>query len=301
MEQSAVASDAAAPIAKDKEHHPFTIQPLDSVMGAEITGIDLAEPFDDSVRDGILDALLAHHILVFRDQELNPDQQLAYTERFGEVEWHVARGYDGKKSPLVHTVSNLGPDGKPTKTPRSLGNFFWHTDKSYHDIPSLATLLHAKQLPPSGGSTQFANMYLAYEALPDEMKDQIADLRAVHSWEASRRNTFSPPATEEQKQERPLVTHPIVRTHPDTGRKLLYIGIHTSHIEGMPEGEGRALLYRLLDFASQPRFVHTHKWRLGDLVMWDNRCLVHRATGDFEMSKYPRVLHRTVIRGSVPY
>ncbi|MCG8547781.1 MAG: TauD/TfdA family dioxygenase, partial [Alphaproteobacteria bacterium] len=122
-----------------------------------------------------------------------------------------------------------------------------------------------------------------------------------HSWEASRRNTFSPPATEEQKQERPPVTHPIVRTHPDTGRKLLYIGIHTSHIEGMPEGEGRALLYRLLDFASQPRFVHTHKWRLGDLVMWDNRCLVHRAAGDFEMGKYPRVLHRTVIRGSVPY
>lgn len=301
MEQSAVASDAAAPVAKDKERHPFTIQPLDSVMGAEITGIDLAEPFDDSVRGSILDALLAHHILVFRDQDLNPDQQLAYTERFGEVEWHVARGYDGKKSPLVHVVSNLDPEGKPTKTPRSLGNFFWHTDKSYHEVPSLATLLHAVQLPPNGGSTQFTNMYAAYEALPEEMRERIAGYHAEHSWEVSRANTFSRPASEEEKQERPPVVHPIVRTHPVTGRKLLYIGHHTSHIVELPYGDGRALLYQLLDFATLPHRTYTHRWLPGDLVMWDNRCLLHRGMRDFDMTRYPRVLHRTVLKGSKPY
>ena len=155
--------------------------------------------------------------------------------------------------------------------------------------------------PPEGGGTQFANMHLAYEALPDALKEKIAGLHAVHSWEANRANTFNRPATEAEKKERPPVAHPIVRTHPDTGRKLLYIGTHTSHIDGMPVAEGRALLYQLLDFATQPRFQYTHYWKQGQVVMWDNRCLLHRAAGDFEMDKHPRLLHRTVIRGTKPY
>lgn len=280
---------------------PFTVTPAGRVMGAELGGIDLSQPFDDTVRDAILDALNAHHILIFPDQDLSKDAQAAFTKRFGEVEQHVARNYEGKPFGDVHLVSNLGPDGTPTKTPRTHGNFFWHTDKSYHDIPSLSTILHAITVPPEGGGTQFANMHLAYETLPDAMKEKIAGLRAVHSWEASRDNTFNKPATEESKKERPPVVHPMVRTHPDTGRKLLYIGTHTSHIDGMPVAEGRALLYQLLDFATQPRFQYTHYWKQGQVVMWDNRCLLHRAAADFEMDKHPRVLHRTVIRGTKPY
>lgn len=280
---------------------PFTVTPMGRVMAAEIAGIDLSKPFDDSIRDAILDALNTHQILIFPDQGLSKDAQIAFTMRFGDLEQHVARNYDGKTFGDVHLVSNLDPEGKPTKTPRSSGNYFWHTDKSYHEIPSLSTILHAIEVPPEGGGTQFANMQLAYEALPDEAKERIAGLRAVHSWEASRNNTFNRPATEQQKKERPPVVHPMVRTHPGTGRKTLYIGTHTSHIEGMPVGEGRALLYQLLDFATHPRFQYTHYWEKGQVVMWDNRCLLHRATADFEMDKYKRLLHRTVVRGTKPY
>jgi taurine dioxygenase len=280
---------------------PFIVTPVGRVMGAKISGVDLSKPFDDAVRDAILDALNAHQVLIFPDQDLSKEAQVAFTMRFGEMEQHVARNYDGKTFGDVHLVSNLDPEGNPTKTPRSSGNFFWHTDKSYHEIPSLSTILHAIKIPPEGGGTQFANMQLAYEALPEEMKERIAGLRAVHSWEASRNNTFNRPATEEQKKERPPVVHPMVRTHPGTGRKTLYVGTHTSHVEGMPVGEGRALLYQLLDFATHPRFQYTHYWKEGQVVMWDNRCLLHRAAADFEMDKYTRLLYRTVVRGTKPY
>jgi alpha-ketoglutarate-dependent taurine dioxygenase len=184
---------------------------------------------------------------------------------------------------LVHIVNNLDAKGKPTKTPHTHGNYYWHTDKSYHEIPSLATLLHAVVLPPSGGDTQFANTRMAYDALPEHRKREIADLWVVHSWEVSRRNTKNKPATAEEIRDRPPVRHPLVRTHPDTGDKTLY------------------MLQNLLEHTEQPQFIYTHKWLPGDLVMWDNRCLLHRAVANFDMDAHPRVLHRTVIRGSKPF
>lgn len=277
------------------------VRRLSDVMGAEVIGANLSKPLTCSLKAAILDAFLEHHLLAFRDQNLSPEQQHAFTTNFGEIEEHVARLPDGEKLPLVHVVNNLDKDGVPTAKPHSTGNYFWHTDKSYHAVPSLATLLHALELPPEGGDTLFINTYLAYETLAPERQEQLADLRAIHSWEASRRNTGNMPATEQQKRERPPVSHPVVRTHPQTGRKLLYIGIHTSHIEGMPEVEGKALLDELLEHASQPDHVYRHKWRQGDLCMWDNRCLLHRADSNYDMSKHRRVLHRTVVRGTVPY
>ncbi|MDA0657041.1 MAG: TauD/TfdA family dioxygenase [Proteobacteria bacterium] len=276
------------------------IRPIGRVAGAEIVGLDLSQPFGDDIRDAIMAALNEYHVLSFPDQQITKDQQLAFTERFGEVEGHVSRTYEGKASPLVHMVSNLDQDGKPTKTPRSHGNYFWHTDKSYHDLPSLASMLYAVEIPPFGGATQFANMVMAYDELMPEMKEKIQGLRVVHSWEQSRKNSFNTPATPEQIAERPPVSHPIVRTHPDTGEKGVYIGIHASHIEGMDWHEGREILYRLTDLVTQPRFVYTHEWKKNELVIWDNRCLMHRATGDFPQDVYPRVLHRTVVRGTKP-
>ena len=137
--------------------------------------------------------------------------------------------------------------------PDSVGNYAWHTDKSYHAAPSLMTMLHALELPPRGGDTEFANTAAGYAALPEATKREVADLKVEHSWEASRRNLGAGPITEEQKQERPPVTHPLVRTHPDTGVKSLYLGLHTSHVLGMPPAEGRALLDRLLAHTTQPR------------------------------------------------
>ena len=280
---------------------PFTVRPVGRLMAAEIGGLDLAQPFDDGVRDVLRAALNEHKILVFPGQTLSKEAQVAFTCRFGEPEGHVARDYDGKPFGTVHIVSNLGRDGKPTATPRANGNYFWHTDKSYHDVPSFATILHAIKVPPEGGGTQFADMNRAYDALPDSLKEKIASLRCVHSWEASRANTFYKLATPEEIAERPPVVHPMVRTHPETGRKGLYIGKHTSHIEGMAVGDGRALLYQLLDFATRPEFLYTHPWQAGDLVMWDNRGLLHRASADYDMACHERLLHRTVVRGTRPY
>ena len=279
----------------------LNVRQIGRVAGAEIPGLDLSKPFGDDVRDAILAALNEHHVLSFPDQNLTDEEQTAFTKRFGEIEGHVAHDHDGKPFPLVHVVSNLDPSGKPTATPRSHGNYFWHSDKSYHDIPSLATILYAIEVPPYGGATQFANMQMAYDELLPEMKEIIEGLNVVHSWEQSRRNSMNKPATQEQIDARPPVTHPIVRTHPDTGKKGVYIGVHASHIDGMEWHEGREILYRLTDLVTQPRFIYTHEWQKNELVMWDNRCLMHRATGDFPQDVYPRVLHRTVIRGTKPY
>ena len=274
---------------------------LTPAAGAAVTGADLSQPLLPALRETILAAFREHHVLVFRDQDLDKEAQLAFTRQFGEIEDHVARHSAGDRYGLVHTVTNIGADGLPTMKLQQVGNYHWHTDKSYHAVPSLMTLLHAKELPRAGGDTQFANMAMAYAALPKETKQRIAPLRAVHSWAASRRRAGAPPPSEIEMRERPPVDHPLVRTHPETGAKTLYIGNHASHIQGMPEAEGEALLLELLQHATQPQFVYTHHWRPGDLVMWDNRCLLHRALANYEMTKERRVLHRTVVTGSVPF
>jgi alpha-ketoglutarate-dependent taurine dioxygenase len=284
----------------DQRHWPFALNRISDVAGAEITGLDLSQPITRETADAILHALETYHILVFRDQNLTKDQQYNFTLNFGEIEGHVGLLANGEKYPVVHTVTNLDEKtGKPTETPTTHGNYFWHTDKSYHDIPSLLTMLHAIQVPPTGGDTMFANMIMAYDALSDDEKRSLEGLRAVHSWEASRRNTGNRPATEEQKRERPPVSHPIIRTHPN-GRKSLYLGIHIGHVEGMDYDEGRALMADLLERATAEPFVYRHQWRKADLTMWDNRVLLHRADRNFEMAVHPRVLHRTVVRGTVP-
>jgi alpha-ketoglutarate-dependent taurine dioxygenase len=274
---------------------------LSPAGGVAITGADLSRPLSPALRDAVLTAFHDHHILVFRDQDLSQDEQLTFTLQFGEIEEHVARHSAAARYGLVHLVTNVGDDGQPTSKLTQVGNYLWHTDKSYHAVPSLMTLLHAKELPPEGGDTQFANMAMAYEALPEATKRQIDELRAVHSWAASRRRAGARPPSEIEMRERPPVDHPLVRTHPVTGAKTLYIGNHASHILGMPEAEGDALLLELLEHATQPQFIYTHHWREGDLVMWDNRCLLHRALANYEMTRHRRVLHRTVVTGTAPF
>jgi taurine dioxygenase len=283
------------------ELDPSVTQPLEAVGGIEVTGIDLSLPLTAARREEILALFRDHPILVFRDQRLTKQQQYDFTLNFGEIEGlHVGRHTDGDRYAAVHTVSNLDLDGNPSATLRDRGNYFWHSDKSYHEVPSLMTMLHAVELPPAGGETQFANTAMAYDELNPTTKYRVRGMRAVHSWEASRIQSGSPPATEAQKAERPPVEHPIVRVHPDTGRPALYLGNHASHITGMPAYQGKALLRALLDHATRPDFVYSHAWRQGDLVLWDNRCLVHRALRHPGMGDHRRVLHRTVVKGTVP-
>jgi alpha-ketoglutarate-dependent taurine dioxygenase len=274
---------------------------LEDFGGLEIDDMDLSQPLTEAGRERLLAAFAAHPVLVFRGQKLTKDQQYAFTLNFGEIEGaHVNRLIDAKNYTPVHTVSNLDSEGNPSEVLRERGNYYWHSDKSYHAVPSLMTMLHAVELPPKGGETQFANTAKAYAALPEEDKALVAALRAIHSWEASRIQSNSRPATAEQMAERPPVDHPVVRTHPDTGAKVLYLGNHASHIVGWPLEQGQVLMRRLLAHATQAPFVYTHRWRQGDLVLWDNRCSVHRALPHEAMGTHRRVLHRTVVKGTVP-
>jgi taurine dioxygenase len=271
-------------------------------LGIEFRGLDLGKPLTDTHKARVVSAYRDHHLVVFRDQDLSKPAQIAFSQQLGAFELPVNKDYLGVDYPELHVVNNLDPAGRPQSLEdiANKGNFFWHTDASYMRRPSSLTLLYAVTLPRSGGDTMFANLRAAYEALPDSMKARIASLRVVHSWEQSRINSNSRPATEDERRKAPPVSHPLVRTHPETGNKALYLGNHTSHIEDMPLEEGRALLKELLEHATQPQFVYRHKWLPGDLVMWDNRCLVHKATADFDMGKEPRILHRTVLQGTVP-
>jgi alpha-ketoglutarate-dependent 2,4-dichlorophenoxyacetate dioxygenase len=281
---------------------PDETRSLPEIGGIEITGVDLSADLSPERKDWLVRTFRAHPVIVFRDQDLTKEQQYAFTLTFGEIEGrHVGRLTDSVKYTPVHTVSNIGPDGNPSAPKRERGNYYWHTDKSYHDVPSLLTMLHGVEIPSRGGETQFANTAMAYADLDEATKQRLTGLRAVHSWERSRVQSFSELASEEQKRERPPVDHPVARTHPDTGEKALYLGNHSSHILGWPEAEGYALLRWLESFATQPAFVFSHQWRKGDLVMWDNRRTLHRALPHQDMDKERRVLHRTVVKGTVPY
>ena len=211
---------------------------------------------------------------------------------FGEIEPSGQPG--SKRHAVAHVISNLDKDGNPVDRSASpVSNYRWHTDKSWHAVPPLLTMLYAAELPPEGGDTEFANTLLGYAALPEETKHRIAGLRVVFCWGSSGGESMM------AIRKDPPVDHPLVRT--DTGRKALYLGNHAWHIRGMPEAEGAALLAILLEHTTQSQFVYTHRWRKGDLVMWDNRCLLHRAVANYQMGKYRRILHRSVVRGTVPF
>lgn len=293
--------NAAASSQTDTDETTLIVTPLSEFTGAECTGVQLG-----SLKPGeweqLKQAYGIYSILVVRDQKLSKADQIAFSQRFGELELPIRADYLGKDYPALHVVSNLGKDGKPNPKAalENPGNFFWHTDASYMQRPASTTLLYAIEIPPSGGDTLFANMHAAYDALSKETKQRIDGLRAVHSWEQSRYNSGSRPASAEEIAAAPPVAHPLVRAHPKTGRKGLYQGNHISHIEGMPTEEGRALLAQLLDHTTQPQFVYRHKWQAGDIVIWDNRSLLHKASDDFDMGGYVRRLHRTVVQGDMP-
>ena len=263
-----------------------SIERLAPAGGVRVTAVDLSLPLTPALKDAIVDAFLAHHVVVFPDQRLTREQQFAFTANFGEVEVHGAHRGETKRYGVAHVMSNLDADGNPAIRVSRAANYHWHTDKPYHPAPPLLTTLYAVEVPPAGGDTEFANTTLAYDALPDETKQRIAGLRVVF------RPAFD--------GSRPAVDHPLVRSHPDTGRKALYLGNHSSHIQGLPEAEGAALLAELLEHATQQQFIYVHRWRVGHLIMWDNRCLLHRVVAGEAMGRYRRVMHRSVVRGTVP-
>ena len=273
----------------------FTINALSPRLAAEVVGLDLRHPLRPSVRQAVYDAFVRYHVLCFRDQTLTPDEQIAFTEQFGTLERHTLRNR-GTGNPLVHTVTNLDASGKPSG---KVASTRWHTDKSFRELPSMATILHAIAMPPEGGDTLFADMEAAYDALPVDRKAALDGVRVVHSWELSlAKNGIT--ISREEAADAPPMAHPLVRVHPDTGRRSLFMGEHASHFDGRPMEEGRAALAELEAHATGEAFLYRHHWRPGDMLMWDNRCLLHRADPNFDAAFHPRVLHRTCLRGTTP-
>ena len=263
-------------------------------MGAEVIGVDLRKPLNKTTKACIYEAFLKYQLLVFRNQDLNKSEQVSFTEQFGTLERHTLTNKGQSDSPFVHIVTNLDEHGHPTGKVKST---LWHSDKSFREAPSMATLLHAKCLPPNGGDTCFANMYAAYEALPDETKDELRDKKVIHSWELSREN-IGRKLSQKEIDDAPPMTHPLVREHPETRRQCLFLGMHASHIEGQNILKSRLKIEALEKHATNENFIFRHRWRDGDLLMWDNRCLLHRADPNFDATQHPRVMHRTCLRGT---
>ena len=281
----------------------ITIRKLTPVFGAEITGVDLTR-LDDTTFEHIEDAFETYSVLVFPNQNLDDDAQIAFSRRFGELEktqGHIANNFQVKH---VSEITNLDPDGKlmGPDDPRvlyRLGQRNWHSDSSFKRVPAKASLLHARKLPPDGGDTQFASLRAAYDALPEARKRELEDKVAIHHYAYSRRNGGYALTNEAEDKRFPPVPQAMIRANPVNGRKALYVGSHASHIRGMPEQEGRALLKELLDFATQDQFTYLHHWKVGDLVMYDNRAALHRAR-PYKITEHPRILHRTTVMGEGP-
>ena len=279
------------------------IRPFDAPCGAEVRGLDLSRPLSDDDFARIHRAHLDHHVLVFRDMAITPAQQIAFSRRFGPLQIHVLNQFQLAGQPEILVISNIREDGKPI----GLGDagHYWHSDLSYVAQPSLGSMLHAQELPAEGGDTLFANQHRAWDALPARLKAAVEGLRAEHwylcKYEALRaRNPWRPVLTPAQMAAVAPVAHPVARTHPETGRKGLFVSEHfTTRLLGVPEDEGAALLAELFEHAARPEFVYRHPWQPGDMVFWDNRSLLHLAAGTPDHLR--RRLHRTTIEGDRPF
>ena len=279
---------------------PFAIRPLTPKLGARIIGVDLARGVDDALFRSIHQAFLQYQVLLFGTQDLPPARQVEFARHFGEVQIHVMNQYRADGHPELYRLSNLDENGNPNGKHPDKGTLAWHTDGSWRRVTGQATIIYAEVVAGEGGETHFCDMYGAYERLSPEWKKRIANLLAVHNLDFSRtRRHGEDPMTEAQRREVPPVDHPIVRTHPDTERKCLFLGDHAEYIVGMDYGAGRALIDELNALAVHPDLTYEHRWTPGELIVWDNRCVMHRAT-PYDPATQARVVRRCTVLGEIP-
>jgi alpha-ketoglutarate-dependent 2,4-dichlorophenoxyacetate dioxygenase len=276
------------------------VTPLTEVFAAEIAGVDIARPVDDATWAEIRAAFEEHSVLVFRRARLDDETQVAFSRRFGALE--ITRSMNPAAGTPFARQSNLDiktggvipPDDR--RMVYQLANMLWHSDSSFKALPSLCSLLSARIVPPEGGATEFASTRAAYPSLPDALKRRVEHAIAVHDFSWSRDQVRPGFFTAEERAVYPPVRHPLVRVNPVNGRRCLFLGAHASYIEGLPIDDGRALLAELLEHVTQPRFRYRHEWTEGDLVIWDNRCVLHRAT-PYDSVRHQRLLQRTTVSG----
>jgi taurine dioxygenase len=284
----------------------ITVKPRHPALGAEVRGLDLRQPMDANTRQAVVDAWTAHLVLVFPGQDITDAEHVAFTRHFGEPEvFHqTSLNLRSDRVKEIFLVSNVdGEDrlmkpSEPSQKQLSSARQ-WHTDSSYRPMPSVGSLLHGIEISRTGGLTQFINMYKVYDDLPERLRRQVEGRRARHDFSMLHRITGAPPPTAAEQAAMPAVWHPMVRCHPVSGRKSLYISsIYNDAIEGLDEAAAQQLIEELSAFAAQPQYMYRHVWEPHDVLMWDNRCTVHAVTPHDPEER--RVMHRTTIVGSQP-
>lgn len=285
----------------------MTVNRLSPVLGAEVLGLDLAPGLSDDVAADVRRAWLdAGGLLVIRDQKLTTEQHIAFSRHFGplfgapgeEPLQRTVSRYIHPDHPEIYRVSNKTDGGAPLG--RARAGTYWHSDVSFRERPAAASILHAIEIPATGGDTLYANMAAAFDALSEPMKAMLEPLRAVHDFAQTAATQFAKPVVvAEDLEGGNRSTHPVVRTHPETGKKCLYVNPGmTTHLEGFDAAESRAILEFLFAHSTRPEFVYRHRWQKGDVVIWDNRSLMHYAVADY--GDAPRYMERTTIIGDRP-
>ncbi len=278
---------------------PITIVPITPSFGAEVGDIDLRSPLSDEDLQAVRDAFATYAVLVFPAQDLSVEQHLAFASHFGPLERTVATQMTERKMrvrPEIADIANMDAEGNVWREDSrmrlfQLGNRLWHTDSSFKAPSGYASLLYARSVAPVGGHTEFADTRAAFDALPEAARARLEGLIGEHSLLFSRKRLGFTQFSDDEKRAFAPVSRPLLRTIPESGRRSLYLASHIGRIRGMSDDEAESLLRELTEHATQRRFVHTHRWRVGDLVMWDNRCTMHRGT-PFDDLRWPRDMHR---------
>jgi len=278
------------------------VQPLTGALGAEVSGIDLSEPMGDNLFAAVHDALVAHQVLFFHDQDIRPEQQLAFAKRFGDIHYH----------PFIQGLPEHPEIIEIIKTETESKNFggSWHSDQMFNRKPAMGTMLYAKEVPQAGGDTMFASMHAAYEGLSEGMQALLENVRSYNSGDRfkhqggkTRREVMAGETTMKVKDPDPgqdtEAVHPVIRTHPHSGRKALYVGGHTQRFDDMTDAESDGLLKFLREHSVRPEYTCRFRWRKGSLAFWDNRCTQHYAVNDYAGER--RVMHRITIAGDEPF
>jgi taurine dioxygenase len=273
---------------------PLATRPLSPALGLEVLGVDLSQPISKDLAAQLEDVFHRGLVILLRNQNLTEEDEVRFAECFGELAKTLNVHHTGKH-PATMLISNIRKDGKPIGALPD-GEMQFHTDQCYVERPAAASMLYAIEIPKEGGNTLFANAYTAYETLPDEVKKKIEGRKAINAYDYANASVKRGTKLGEGV---PYYSHPVVRTHPATGRKALYVNrLMTIAIEGMPEAESDELLNFLFDHQEQPKFVDEHVWRVGDILMWDNRCTLHART-DFAPTER-RLMRRVTILGEKP-
>lgn len=277
------------------------IRPLPGSFGAEILGFDCAGAIADEDFARVLAGFHQYSLLVFRDQDLTPERQIAFSRRFGTLVEHTQPQFLLKGYPEIYVVSNVVEGGREIGAKNCA--LAWHSDHSYMTEPALGSLFYAVTIPSVGGETWFAGMYQPWDDLPAERKEELRDLKAVHDYLRLQQTQFpESPLTPKQIADAPPVAHPLARIHPDTRRRSLFLGDNViSHVV-TPDGRtlSRDMVVELLHYAVQEQYVYRHAYKPGDMVFWDNRCTLHMA-GGYDDGTHPRRMHRTTVKGDRPF